>query len=192
MVDVLRRRRAQRLGQLAVQLLVRPVVVAADDVRDPELDVVDHARQLVGRRAVGPQQRDPLEQDRAGLVGLSNSLLQGLGGGSIEVLARALVDRALVRRDAEPLEVAQDLFLPAGDVAGGIRVVDAQEHPVAEIAVGDGAQGVPDMQRPGRGWAKRTLFIGASLEVERVPDVERVGRERTTRVRPFSCQARRS
>ena len=38
-----------------MQLLVRPVIVAADDVRDPELDVVDDARELIGRRPVGAE-----------------------------------------------------------------------------------------------------------------------------------------
>ena len=48
-------------AELAVELLVGPVVVAADDVRDPEVDVVDDARELVGRGAVLAQQRHALE-----------------------------------------------------------------------------------------------------------------------------------
>jgi hypothetical protein len=43
-VDELRDRRTECLEQPAMQGLVRPVVVAANDVRDPEVDVVDHAR----------------------------------------------------------------------------------------------------------------------------------------------------
>ena len=57
-VDVLGRRRAQRLVQATVQVLVRTVVVAADDVRDPEVDVVDDAREVIGGRAVGAEERD--------------------------------------------------------------------------------------------------------------------------------------
>ena len=51
-VDELGRLRAERLEQPPVELLVRPVVVAADDVRDAEVDVVDDAREVVGRRPV--------------------------------------------------------------------------------------------------------------------------------------------
>ena len=136
MVDVLRRRRAERLGQLAVELLVRPVVVAADDVRDPELDVVDDAREVVRRGAVLAQERDLAEALTA----------EPLGRRAIEVLALALADRALVPVDAEPLEVAEDLLLAAGNVARRIGVVDAQEHPVAEVPVCDSAERVPDVE----------------------------------------------
>jgi hypothetical protein len=31
------------------------VIVAADDVRDPHVEVVDHDAEIVGRRAVGPR-----------------------------------------------------------------------------------------------------------------------------------------
>ena len=47
MVDVFWRRRLERLVESPVKLLVRTVVVPADDVRDPEVDVVDDARELV-------------------------------------------------------------------------------------------------------------------------------------------------
>ena len=50
-VDHLRRLRAERAVQRRVQLLVRPVVGAADHVRDPEVGVVDDAREVERRRA---------------------------------------------------------------------------------------------------------------------------------------------
>ena len=56
-VHVLRRLPAERLGQLAVQGLVRTVVRPADDVRDLELDVVHDGREVVRRRAVRSKQR---------------------------------------------------------------------------------------------------------------------------------------
>ena len=56
-VDELGRRRAERLEQAAVQLLVRAMVEAAHDVRDPEVDVVDDAREVVGRGAVLAEER---------------------------------------------------------------------------------------------------------------------------------------
>ena len=51
-VDELGRCRAERFRQPTVELLVRPVVVAADDVRDPEIDVVDDAGEVVGGASV--------------------------------------------------------------------------------------------------------------------------------------------
>src|SRR5436190_16258021 len=59
-VDVLGRRRAERGRQAPVQVLVRAVVVAADDVRDLEVGVVDDGRQMVGRRTVLAYECDPL------------------------------------------------------------------------------------------------------------------------------------
>ena len=52
---------SERLVKLPVEVLVRPVVVAAVDVGDAEVDVVDHARQVVGRSSVLAEQRRPAE-----------------------------------------------------------------------------------------------------------------------------------
>ena len=112
------------------------MVVAADDVRDPELDVVDDAGEVVRRRAVLAQEGDLAEALTA----------QPLGRLAIDVLALALADGAFVPVHAEPLEIAPDLVLAAGNVARCIGVVDAQEHPVAEIPVGDCAERVPDVE----------------------------------------------
>ena len=60
-VDELGRARAKRLEEPAVERLVRPVVVPANDVRDPEVEVVDDAREVVGRGAVLAHERDPVE-----------------------------------------------------------------------------------------------------------------------------------
>ena len=57
MVDVLRRCRPERLVEPAVEVLVRAVVVSAVDVRDPQLGVVDDAREVVGRSAVLTEER---------------------------------------------------------------------------------------------------------------------------------------
>ncbi len=85
-VHVLRRLRAQSLGQLAMQRLVGAVVVAADDVRDPELDVVHDARQVVGRRPVLSKERDATEALAA----------EPLRRGAVRILPLALTNRALV------------------------------------------------------------------------------------------------
>ena len=143
-VHVLRRRRTQRVGQLAMERLVRPMVVAANDVRDLELDVVDDAGQVVRRGAVLAEERDLSEAVAAEL----------LGGLAIGALALALPDRAFVPGDAEPLEVAQDLLLPAGNVPRSVRVVDPQQEPIAEITVCDSAERVADVERPGRARCK--------------------------------------
>ena len=51
-MDELGRPRAERLEQPPVQRLVRAVIVPAQEMRDPEVDVVYDRRELVGRRAV--------------------------------------------------------------------------------------------------------------------------------------------
>ena len=67
-MDVLRRFEAERARKLSLELGVRAVVGAANDVRDLEIVVVDDARQVVGGAAVGTEQRRPSEPDRALLV----------------------------------------------------------------------------------------------------------------------------
>ena len=57
MVEVLRGIGAEGLRQTAVECLVRKVILAADDVCDPEVDVVDDGGQVVGRAAVRAQER---------------------------------------------------------------------------------------------------------------------------------------
>ena len=127
--------------QIGVQLLVRPVIRAADHVRDPEVDVVDDAREMKRRRAVAPPERHALEE-----------LLETgrLRRGQVALGALALPHRALVPGDAEPAEVGDDRLLAARDVPRRVGVVDPQQQVVAEAAVRDGAQRVADVQRPGR------------------------------------------
>src|SRR5204862_38811 len=72
-VDVLGRGRVERLVKAPVNRLVRPVVVPADHVCDPEVDVVDAGRELIGggavlaeeRRASEPSDCDPGADGRA-------------------------------------------------------------------------------------------------------------------------------
>jgi A/G-specific adenine glycosylase len=157
-VDELRRRRAERLEQAPMERLVRPVVEAAHDVRDPEVDIVDDGRELIGRRAVLAQQRDAVE-----------AIPERGSGLAVTLLALTLPHRPLVPLEPEPLKVADDLLLAAGHVPSGVGVVDPEEHPVAEHPVGDGAEGVPDVQ--GTGWTgceTDSLHLRPSLESEPV------------------------
>ena len=94
----------------AVQGLVRAVVVAADHVRDPEVDVVDDAREVVRRPPVLTDERDPVE-----------ALAQSLRGLEIAIDAVALPGRSVVPDDAEPFEIGDELLLPALHVPGGDR-----------------------------------------------------------------------
>ena len=64
-MDVLRRLEAERAGQRLLELGVRAVIGAADDVRDAEVVVVDDAREVVGRAPVRPQERRAAEADGA-------------------------------------------------------------------------------------------------------------------------------
>jgi hypothetical protein len=90
-----------------VQLLVRPVVVAADDVRDSELDVVDDAGQLVRGGSVLAEERDLSEA-------IAPEPVRGL---AVDILPFTLAHRTLVPLDAEPLEIGADRLLAARDVA---------------------------------------------------------------------------
>ena len=138
-MDELRRRRAERLEHAPVQRLVGTVVVAADNVRDSEVDVVDHRREVIGRRAVLAQERHALE-----------AVAERSPGLAVPLGAVALPHRALVPVDPEPLEVPQDRFLPALEISRGVRVVDPKQHPVAKAAVCDGTQRVAEMERARR------------------------------------------
>ena len=120
-MDVLRRGRRERLVKPAVQVFVRAMVVTPVDVRDPQLGVVDDAREVVGRRPVLAEQSRPSEAVVA----------EPLYCRAVELLPLALTDRVLVPGDAEPLEVTKDRLLPADDVARRVGVVDAQKEVVA-------------------------------------------------------------
>ena len=101
---------AERAVQRRVQLLVRPVIGAADHVRDPEVDVVDHAREVERRRPVVAPQHHAVEPLRE--PGGSRSLEMPLG-------ALALPNRPVVPVDAEPAEVVEDRLLAAGTFRAG-------------------------------------------------------------------------
>jgi hypothetical protein len=83
----------------------------------------------------------------------------------VALRALALAHGTLVPLEPQPLEIADDLLLPTGDVAGGVGVVDSQQHPVAETPVGDGAESVADVERARRTWGKtHSLHLRPSLE----------------------------
>ena len=151
-MDELRRRRPERLEQPPVHRLVRTVIVAANDVRDAEVDVVDDRRELVRRRAVLAQERRPFEA----VAELRCHL-------AMPVCALALAHRPFVPRDAEPLEVGDDRLLAARDVARGIGVVDAEKHPVAEPPVRDRAERVADVERARRARSEADANHAASV-----------------------------
>ena len=102
--------RAQRSGDPGLDRKVRPVVVPADHVRDTELEVVDHRRELVGRGAVRAQ------QCRSGRAQPHGAVLVALGAAGrqrplgclrVERTPLALPQRPLVERDLEPREVVR-------------------------------------------------------------------------------------
>ena len=112
-VRELRRRRAERLVEQHLLRRVRDVIVAADDVRDRHVDVVDDDRQVIGRMAVGAEDdealdvlvveldrpvheigerrlsRGHLEADRALVVERVALRQQALGGGAVPARAAA-------------------------------------------------------------------------------------------------------
>ena len=149
-MDVLRRLAAERADERRLQLRVRAMVGAADDVRDLEVEVVDCRGELVGRRAVGAQERRLAEAKRALGVGLADQVRRL----AVAHVALALAQRPFVPADAEPLEVGDDRLGAALDVPRRIGVVDPQQEAAAvlvgEAPVRDRAQRAAEMQRPGR------------------------------------------
>ena len=156
--------------QRCVQLLVRPVVRAADHVRDLEVDVVDDAREVERRRAVVAPEHHSLEALRQ--PGLARRLEMPRG-------ARALPDRPLVPVDAEPPQILEHASSPPGEVPGGIGVVDPQQQPVAEIAGWRRrSSALPTCSDPVGLGAKRTRFIpadrSATLDSGLVKAIDRI------------------
>ena len=138
----------------AVQRLVRPVVVAADHVGDPEVEVVDDARKVVGRVPSSRSSVTPWKR-----CGQSGRRL------AVARLPLALAHRPLVPVDPEPAQVVEDRLLAAGQVARRVGVVDAQQHRVAEVAVGDRAERVADVERAGRARREADAGPASSLGV---------------------------
>ena len=109
-----RHRSAERVKQQHVLGRVRNVIVTADDVRDPHVDVIDHDRQVIERMAIGSDddevfkvgavELDPpmhdvvesddavghLEADRALIVIRAARIDQSLRGGPMPVVAGGL------------------------------------------------------------------------------------------------------
>ena len=149
-MDVLGRLGAEGAGELDLEVGAREEVLAADDVRDPEVEVVDDGGELIGRPSVGAHERGVAEAQGA----------LGVGGADtprrlqVPVRALALPHRALVPGDPEPLEVAEDLLLGAGRGARDVGVVDPQDERAAalvrEPAVDRGRQRAAEVQRPCR------------------------------------------
>ena len=75
-VDHLGQLAADRARDPALRRLVRPVIRAADHVRDAEVEVVGHGRELIGRGPVGAQERHPVEPERSvGVAGRASGRL---------------------------------------------------------------------------------------------------------------------
>ena len=136
MVQVLGRPRAERLVQATFELRVRALVMARDHVRDPEVGVVDDAREPVGGESAARARRRPR------------------GTRSPRSLC---LDRPLVPAHAEPLEVGEDR-------ASSSALVDPeQQRPAAlvrERAARDRGKGVAEGgagARSGRGRSRTPL-----------------------------------
>src|ERR1044071_530690 len=140
-VDDVRRLRSERAVERRVQLLVRAMVRAADHMCDPEVGVVDDAREMERGRPVVAPHHHALEA--LGQPGPARRF-------EVTLCPRALAHRPLLPLDAEPPHVLDDRLLPTRHVARRIRVVDAKQQPVAEAAVRDRAQRIPDVERSRR------------------------------------------
>jgi hypothetical protein len=153
-VDHLGQAAAQRRGDASLHLLIRAVVGPADHVRDTELEVVGHRRELVRRAPVGTGERDAVEADRPVSIADGTVLQRPGGGRPIQKAPVALTHGAFVEADPEPGEVVENRLLALGHGAAGVGVVDAQhEHTVVRVGedpVGDRAERVTEMERARR------------------------------------------
>ena len=152
-VDHLGQLTAHRARDPLLELEVRAVIRPADDVRDPEVEVVDDGRELVRRGPVGPQEGRavPCEADGA-VVALGAARGQRpLSGLGVERSSLALAHRALVPLDPEPGQVVEDRLLAACDRPGRVGVVDTKDERasalVGEAPVRDRRQRISDVER---------------------------------------------
>ena len=151
-VDVLGRSRPERLVEATMEILVGPVVVAPVHVRDPEVGVVDHAREMVGRGAVLAEKRDAVEAVRS----------DPLGRLPVAVLAGALANRPLVPGDPEPREVVEDrlVSLPRYFRAGSVSSIRSSiQSPARRLMTA--LRALPTWSEPVGLGAKRTRTIGS-------------------------------
>jgi len=133
------------------------VIVSADDVGDPEIEIVRDRRELVRRRAVRAEKGCAIPPETHGAFGVALRSTAGeraLGGLDIERASLALTHRTFVERHSEPREIAEDRDLPTLDRPRGIGVVDAQHERAAprlgEATVSDRGQRIPEMERARR------------------------------------------
>ena len=164
-VDVLAaaRRRARAMQPL-LELLVRPVVGAADHVRDPEVDG-RRRRWRAGRSACRrPAAASCGRSGRAVLVGLADRL-RSL---AMPLCTLALPHRPLVPGDPEPFEIVENRFAAALDVPRARSVSSMPEQdtqsPKPRLATAESA--LPRCSEPVGLGAKRVRAMAASVERE--------------------------
>ena len=135
----------------------------------PKLDVVDDARELVRRRPVLAQERDPAEPVAAERARRRRGSAPGARSAGPGPSSHATPSHSRSRRISSS---------PPGTFrAGSVSSIRSRKL-VAEVAVGDGGSARCRRGASPSGWVrKRTLFmLPPSLEVERVADVERIRR----------------
>jgi hypothetical protein len=166
-----------------VQRLVRAVVVAAHHVRDPE---VEHRR----RRLRGDRWRN---RPRAATSRPSKRCGRPRGRLAVALLAIALAHRPLVPLDPEPAQIVEDRLLATREVAAGSVSSIRSSIVLGEVAVGDRAERVANVERAGRARSEADFtppslgFLFSALVRRRSADPpERLGelaREHPDRVR---------
>ena len=154
---------AERPRDPPLHLDVRSVIRAPDDVRDAELEVVEHGGELVRGRAVRAQKRRPAQAHGPILVPGRAARGERVRRPHGRTRRARLADRAVVERDFEPREVSENRLLTALHGPRRIGVVDAQdERPcvlVCEPPVRHGRQGVSQMQRAGRARREADAYL---------------------------------
>jgi A/G-specific adenine glycosylase len=96
-------------------------------------------------------------------------MAEALGGLAVARAAVALPDGAIVPLDPEPAEIVDDRLLTAREIAGGVGVVDSQQHPIGEGAVRHRPEGIAYVKRAGG--ARRIAHSSHSEPKVTVPGV---------------------
>ena len=167
---------ADRAGDPALQRLVRTVIRAADDVRDPERrgrrrrSRAGRSRVPSARRSVTPSSRsEPSASRVAPPVALGDA-----AGRRVDVAALALAQRALVPRDPEPAEVVAGSppRRPAPSASRSVSSIRARAHrrcSSAKRRFATAVSALPRCSEPVGLGAKRTRTRDASGVDRHVP-----------------------
>jgi hypothetical protein len=140
------------------------MVLAADHVGNPEIDVVDDAREVIRGPSIRAEKRDPAEPDSAFVV-VRADFPRGL---RVPVGPLALAKRTFVVAHAQPRKILDDRRLRSRHDA--VRIVDSEDEDpsalVRKAAVRNRRQRAPEMKRARRARREADFHHGGHRSYE--------------------------